>query len=53
VFGDSGWDVSMMIHAEVAVAIDPKPSLLARRAEVPELVRLAGRHAAGRVALET
>lgn len=50
VFGDSGWDVSMMVHAEVQVAIDPKPSLLARRAEVPELVRLAGLHVAGRCA---
>lgn len=51
VFGDSGWDASMMKHAAVPVAIDPKPSLLARAAELPGLVRLAGRHAGARVTI--
>jgi len=40
-FGDSGYDAAMLARARVSVAVRPKPSLLARAAEVPGLVRLA------------
>jgi phosphatidylglycerophosphatase C len=41
VFGDSGYDAAMLGAARVAVAVDPKPSLLEAATSLPELVLLA------------
>jgi phosphoserine phosphatase len=39
-FGDSGFDAPMLRQARVAVAVLPKPDLLARAASIPGLVAL-------------
>lgn len=39
-FGDTSYDAAFLRHADVAVGVRPKPSLLARAAEVPHLVVL-------------
>lgn len=39
-FGDTSYDADFLRHAEIAVGVRPKASLLARAAEVPHLVAL-------------
>jgi phosphatidylglycerophosphatase C len=39
-FGDTSYDAAFLRHAEIAVGVRPKASLLARAAEVPHLVTL-------------
>lgn len=40
-FGDNGFDVDMLRAARVAVAVHPKPALLSRLAEVPNVLVLS------------
>ncbi len=42
-FGDSAYDLPMLAQAEISVAVRPKPDLLARAAECPNLVELERR----------
>jgi phosphatidylglycerophosphatase C len=44
-FGDSPYDLAMLAQAEIPVAVRPKPDLVARAAECPNLVQLEARGA--------
>jgi phosphoserine phosphatase len=43
-FGDNAFDVEMFAAAEIAVAVHPKPKLLARLAELPHVVLFDGKN---------